>query len=120
MHSSSFKAKNSLDQRKLIFKEFQARFTNKIPIIIETKSDLTLPFISLKISFKPLTPLYLITSTIRKKVNLAESEALFLFCNNTSLSNNMNIEEVYKRYQDEDGFLYIKLSTLDCYGDSIK
>lgn len=54
---------------------------------------------------------------IRKRINLNSSDAMFLMTkNNKLLSGSAQIGDINDKYQDEDGFLYIKYTTENAFG----
>ena len=53
---------------------------------------------------------------IRKRLKLKESEAMYFFVNGKSLIANAYMSEIYNKYKDEDGFLYIYYSGENTFG----
>ena len=53
---------------------------------------------------------------VRKRINLNQSEALFLFVNNKLVPSNKSIFDVYDKEQDKDGFLYIIYNNENTFG----
>ena len=56
------------------------------------------------------------TYVIRSRIKLAADQAIFLFVNNTVISGNTTMIEVYNKYKGEDGFLYITYSGENTFG----
>ena len=57
------------------------------------------------------------TATIRKKLEMGNIEALFFLVNGkVTLNGNMTMSEVYKKYKDKDGFLYIAYAAEEIWG----
>ena len=54
--------------------------------------------------------------TIRKRINLDSSQALFFFVNHIVPNNSDIIGELYKLHKDSDGFLYITYSAENTFG----
>lgn len=52
---------------------------------------------------------------IKKKLNINESESLFLFVNNNILNINSNLEDIFKSY-NKLNILYIEYAFINCYG----
>ena len=58
------------------------------------------------------------TSIIRKKLDLDKSDALFFLVNGKkSLSGNDLMIDIYNKYKDEDGFLYIAYASEEVWGN---
>lgn len=53
---------------------------------------------------------------IRQKIKLEPEKAIFLFFGNHTVSTNMIMSEVYERYKDKDGILYVNYSTENTFG----
>ena len=54
---------------------------------------------------------------IRKRINLCSSDAMFLMSkNNKLLSGSSLVGTINDKYQDKDGFLYIKYTTENAFG----
>ena len=53
---------------------------------------------------------------VRKRIKLEPSETLFLMVNNQLCPSNIVLSEVYEKYKDEDGFLYIVYSAENTFG----
>ena len=53
---------------------------------------------------------------IRKRITLGPEQAIFLFVKNTVLSATTLMSDVYEKYKNEDGFLYITFSGENCFG----
>ncbi len=57
------------------------------------------------------------TFVIRSRITLGPEQAIFLFVNNTVISGNTTMSEVYNKHKSEDGFLYITYSGENCFGE---
>ena len=55
-------------------------------------------------------------SVIRKKLEITKETALFFYINNNILSGNSIINDIYNKYRNLDGFLYIKYAGEKCFG----
>ena len=57
------------------------------------------------------------TSMIRKKLNMEKEEALFFLVNGKkSLTGTDSISDIYDKYKDADGFLYIAYASEEVWG----
>lgn len=55
---------------------------------------------------------------IRKRLVLPAEKAIFLFINNTLVSNTRPIGDIYDEHRDPDGFLYILYSDENTFGST--
>lgn len=53
---------------------------------------------------------------IRKRLKMKETEALFLFVNNTLIPNTEELKTIYNNNKNDDGFLYIQFSLENTFG----
>ena len=59
-----------------------------------------------------------VQTIIRRKLKLKQEQGLFLMCNEGKdlVKSNSALKDVFEKYQDEDGFLYILYTGEDVYG----
>jgi len=115
---TKFQKQFSFDQRKKESARILDKFPDKIPIIVEKGKSDKLPVID---KAKYLVPQDITVgqflNIIRKRIQLSESEALFIFIeNNTLPSNSMTIVNIYENHKNEDGFLYITYCGENVFG----
>ena len=115
---SSFSKKFTLQQRIDESKRIMSKFNDRIPIICEKNQlDIYCPDID---KHKYLVPRDITIGqfmfVIRKRINLAANDALFLFINNSIFSSNITINSIYDANKNEDGFLYITYSRESTFG----
>jgi GABA(A) receptor-associated protein len=96
----------------------KAKYPDRVPVIVEKyKNSLNAPNIDKN---KFLVPgdstvgafLYI----IRKRMQLSEKAALFLYCGNNIPPTSELMSIVYERYRNEDGFLYIVYAVDNVFG----
>ena len=113
----SFRDSKSLDDRIAESEKIIEKYPDRIPIIVEKCTESTLKDIDKQ---KYLVPKDLTFSQflyiIRKRINLNEAEALFLFVNNKLVPSNMSINEIYNSDKCEDGFLYVNYTNENTFG----
>ena len=107
--STPFQKKFSFDKRKLEANRIIEKFPDKIPVIVEQGKSDKLPKID---KSKFLVPQDITVgqfmTIIRKRIDLTESEAFFIFVKNEVLpSNSTTIATIYQSYKNDDGFLYM-------------
>tara|TARA_B110001450_G_scaffold1004_3_gene1153 strand:+ start:1160 stop:1582 length:423 start_codon:yes stop_codon:yes gene_type:complete len=110
-----FKNKISLEDRKYQSKTIMEKYPNRLPIICNVSRNL--PELD---KHKYLIPDDLESTAfffvIRKRLKLKESEAMYFFVNGKSLIANAYMSEIYNKYKDEDGFLYIYICAENTFG----
>ena len=106
----SFKNKFTFTQRYEESSRVLSKYPDKLPIICEPS-----------LTSRNLCPLvdkrkYLVSRdltigeflfVIKNKLRLNPEKALFIFVNNIIPSTSSSIEQIYYRYRDDDGFLYL-------------
>ena len=114
----NFKKENNLQKRIEESKKIIDKYPDRIPIIVEKyKNGKNVPNIDKK---KYLVPKDLTLGqfqyVIRKRLKLEPSIAIFLFIKGTLLPTADLLSNVYDKYKDEDGFLYITYSGENTFG----
>jgi hypothetical protein len=103
------------DERKKSSEIIMKKHPESIPIIVDCKSNIELN------KKKYIVPKNLnmsqFMSNIRKKINIDSSQSIFLLCNNTMISNNQIVINVYNKHHHADGFLYIILTLENVFGN---
>lgn len=118
MATNSFKRKYDFDTRLKESTKVQEKYPDRYPIIVYKYKKATLPEIN---KTKFLAPgdltigqfLYI----VRKRIELDEKEALFLFINENILATGSDtISKIYNDHKDTDGFLYISYCNENVFG----
>lgn len=100
-------------------KAIRTRFPNKLPLLVERYDrERDLPDLERK---KFLVPEELTMSQflyiIRSRMNLRDSQALYLIVNNRVLvSHSMTMAQAYQEFRRDDGFLHIKYAAQQVFG----
>lgn len=116
MQQLRFKDSMGFDERRAFFLSLVSKHENKIPVVIETDPRSMMKFFSFKLSLKPTIAVSALAKIVREKVQLSNSEAIFLFCGNVSLAGNKILSDTYEKYRDKDGFLYVVVSNIESFG----
>ena len=113
-----FKQGKKLEERKKEFQDIKKHYPAKIPIICEKAPNSRIKTIEkTKYLVEGGLSVPQFVSTIRKKLDMDDKEALFLLVNGkNTLSQNETIETVYNKYKDKDGFLYIAYASEEIWG----
>ena len=112
-----YKKEKSFEERFNESTKIMEKYPDKIPIIVSKCSKSHLNNIDKN---KYLVSNDMILSqfiyTIRKRIKLEASEALFFFIDNTVPKNSAPIGELYNLHKDKDGFLYITYNSDNTFG----
>ncbi|KAM8732636.1 microtubule-associated proteins 1A/1B light chain 3C [Acanthopagrus latus] len=119
MEMMPFKQRKCLETRKDEVCSIRSKFPNKLPVIVERYTrEKTLPLLD---KTKFLVPFELTLGQflclLRNKIDLDSTQALFLLVAEKSMScMSSSMREVYSRYRDTDGFLYITYASQEMFG----
>ncbi|KAG7230404.1 hypothetical protein INR49_024510 [Caranx melampygus] len=119
MELMPFKQRKCLETRKDEVCSIRSKFPNKLPVIVERYiREKTLPLLD---KTKFLVPFELTLGQflclLRNKIALDPTQALFLLVAERSMScMSSSMGEVYSRYSDADGFLYITYASQEMFG----
>lgn len=104
----SFREKATFDMRAAESARVRAKFPDRYPIIVEKAGNTDVPDID---KHKFLVPGNMTMGqfmyVIRQRLRLLPEKALFIFVNDTFVQSSMLIKEIYARYVDYDGFVYM-------------
>ena len=108
----------SLEQRLSESRRILLKYPDRICIYIE--KDKTCKLLSDLKKKKYLVPSNITMAefiyVIRSKINVSKETALFFHINNKSMCSNCLMSELNDKYKNQDGFLYIKYSSENCFG----
>lgn len=114
--AQKFRKTHSLEDRRKCSSQLRLRYPDRIPILME-RGDRTMPELT---KFKFLVPIEATMGRfvydVRQYSTLKSTQGLFLFVHETILPNGMPMSQIYEKYQDEDGFLYITYSGENTFG----
>ena len=110
--------KHPLYLRKEQSSRIRAKHPNRIPVIVEKYSNsITAPNIDKN---KFLVPgdstVGSFVHVIRKRMQLSDKAALFLFCGTTIPPTSEVMSMIYDKHRDEDGFLYMVYTAENTFG----
>ena len=117
--STPFQKKFSFDKRKLEANRIIQKFPDKIPVIVEKgKSDKLQKIDKSKFLVPQDITIGQFMAIIRKRIHLKESEAFYIFVQNTVLpSNSTTVAQIYESYKNSDGFLYMTYCGENVFGN---
>jgi len=117
--SNKFKKSHTFKERKEESKKIMEKYEDRIPIVIfkdekcKNLSDIN------KNKFLAPTDLTLaqFLCVIRKRIELDEAQALFIFVDESTLAaSSQTIGTLYQNHKDEDGFLYMIYCSENVFG----
>jgi GABA(A) receptor-associated protein len=108
-----FKMEHTFDKRKADSSRILSKYPDVIPIIIEKSDRVDIPNTTKsKFLAKHSITVGQLLVQIRKELKIDHKYEIYLFVNNTEIpSITTTMKEVYDKYKDKDGFLYITYST---------
>ena len=120
INKSSFKAIYPFHERIQESERVLRKYKDRKPIICERGINATVPPITKK---KYLVPDELTMGqfvyVIRRRLTLDPGQAIFLFINGTIPSSSTLMIELYEKYKNEDGFLYITYNGENVFGKNV-
>jgi GABA(A) receptor-associated protein len=113
-----FKKLHSFEHRKAEAARIRAKYVDRIPVICEKdKRSIILEIDRTKFLIPVDLTVGQFSYVIRKRIKLQPEKAIFLFVNgNTIPPTAAMINQIYKEYKDEDGFLYITYASENTFG----
>ena len=112
-----YKKEKSFEDRLQESTKVKDKYSNKVPIVVTKTQNCKLPDIDKN---KYLVSDDMVLSqflyTIRKRIKLDSSEALFFFLEDVVPNNSATIGELYNLHKDKDGFLYITYNSENTFG----
>tara|TARA_B100000073_G_scaffold331184_1_gene320349 strand:+ start:840 stop:1193 length:354 start_codon:yes stop_codon:yes gene_type:complete len=115
---TSFKSKFSFNQRRFESNNILTKYPDRVPIILEKSQGSYMRTIDKHKYLVPFdTTIGQFMYIIRKKLSLKSDTAIFLFINGIIPPSNQTVIELYERYKDHDGFLYIDYSGENTFGN---
>lgn len=116
----NFKKEYTLEQRKQESDRIKSKYPDRVPVIAEVNDVKTLNSLD---KSKYLVPSDLtigqLQFVLRKRIKLPANQAMFLFvgCKNTTNPSTASLlSTLYDECKDEDGFLYVTISSENTFG----
>jgi GABA(A) receptor-associated protein len=115
----SFKRETTFEKRVDICRRIKGKYPNRIPIIIEIANGSNLNLTRSRFLAPEQISIGGFLNEIRKQTNVQKEEAIFIFCgsgNNVLVPTTHNLNSIYEKYRDEDGFLYLTIALENTFG----
>ena len=118
MSISEFKKDFKFEERKKEAERIKEKYSDKIPIIVEKSIKSDIANIDKK---KYLVPNDITVGQfvyiIRKRIELSPEKAVFIFLNNNTIPpTSALLSDLFKKYADDDGFLYLTYAGENTFG----
>ena len=118
---TKFLNSNTLTKRQEESARILKKHPTRIPIICERSTSCTSKYIMDIDKTKYLVPMDMLIGqfiyVVRKRIDIAKNEALFIFVNNRVLPPSSElVANVYSQYKDNDGFLYMQYNSENTFG----
>lgn len=124
MNKSNFEFKmcHSFDRRRSTSSKILTQFPDSCPVIIEKSTTSQLKNMEqTKFILRKYLTLAQLIHTIRSKIGITEKDSIFIIVGtNVTPQINKTIDELYEKYADNDGFLYITYCSENCFGSTQK
>ena len=114
----TFKQILSLDERKQEFQKVLSEANGKIPVICEKDPYSNIEQLNkIKYLVSPEMKVNQFKSLLRRKLKLNKENAIFFMANGKNIIVGTELfSEIYNKFIDEDGFLYITYACEDIWG----
>lgn len=112
-----FKKENGLEKRKILSTKLKLTYPGIVPIVVGPVPNQNLgPLRKNKFLLLDHFTVATFMNNLRTQGYLESQQNIFLFCNNVMLVGSMNIGDIYNRFKNEDGFLYIRYGVENTFG----
>lgn len=112
-----YKMLHDFDKRQQESAKVLNRYPDKIPVIVERMANSDMPDID---KHKYILPkdftIGQFMFLIRKKIKIDESKSIFIFIDNVIPMSADRFDDVYSKYKDKDGFLYVTYVSENTFG----
>ena len=113
----NFKKENTLEERKKKYNEFKELHPDKIPIIIEKDKSCYFKDIGIiQFALKREETISILQYRVRKMLDIGQDLSFLFYAKNRSIPFEISIGEVYDKYKESDGFLYLAYSSEMLWG----
>ncbi len=115
----TFKRDNKFEKRLELCNRIKTQYPNRLPIITETLPNTDINLDRKKFLVPSDISMGGFLTELRKHTKLRSEEALYIFCGSKGgvlVPANQTICEIYEKYKDEDGFLYMLVALENTFG----
>nr|QBK87131.1 MAG: ubiquitin-like protein [Marseillevirus LCMAC201] len=114
----TFKSETQFEKRLELCTRLRKQHPDRIPIIVEVAKNSQLTIKCRKFLAPSEISIGGFLNVIRKQASIGYEEACFIFCGTagTLVPTSNTMAQVYEKYKDEDGFLYIIVALENTFG----
>lgn len=116
--ASNFKT-TSLEKRKKVSEGILKRYSDRIPVILEKHKSSDPDCQKCKYLVPDNLTIGKFIYEIRKNIKVTQEQSIFLFIDNIHPPTSELVSNLYSKYKNEDGFLYIIYTLENTFGTSI-
>jgi GABA(A) receptor-associated protein len=129
--SFEFKRSAALDQRRSVAERIRIKYPDRIPLIIERAASTTTANRNGRATSTPQcekskflvgadSPIANVLAELRRQLRMKPEQALFLFVGKGVIPPTAAlVSQIYERFKDEDGFLYIAYACENTFGSAL-
>ena len=107
----------TLAERKELSTQMNKISSSRVPVILMRSARSKLPLMAnVRIGIPKNYKGRHLQAMLRPKLNIPEDSSLILFCGMTIIKPEANIDELYERFKNEDGFLHLNYQEMESFG----
>ena len=108
---------STFEQRCVLSNNIRTRYPDIVPVILQTtKNEQHISLVKNKFLVPESVTVRKFMVTAQGYTNVPESMAVFLTVNGVAPNMESDMGSIYKKYKNSDGFLYIHISSENCFG----
>ena len=108
--------KTPLESRKKQSQQLMEKNNGRIPMLVQSNKSVSFNLQKSKFLANRSMNVREFLLKIRKRSSIKEDKAIFFYCNNKLLTPQQKLGDVYDKFKNEDGFLYLTLSEMSTMG----
>ena len=109
--------KLTMEERKVKSQHYTQKYEDSVPVFIQSISmGIELP--QSKLLLKKIYTVSQFIRNIKKSDQNSKESVLYLYAKDKILKQTDTFEQVYQKFSDQDGFLYLKVSEIPALGSS--
>ena len=115
--TTHFEKSFSFDERQKESRKIKEKYPDMLPVIVsKIRPDKRDELSQCKFLVPKGLHFFRLSRVIKRKLEMKQEEALFLYINNQMNSSNILMIDVYLQHKKDDGFLYVMYGTESTFG----